>query len=418
MDEEERYGVASASGDASSLHLWLRRDGGSRATQNGCRPRNVACMSSVPHRGHLFSASLNPSGSATLLCAHALWRAVGGPIARCSAPEPIISSVAVSPDGTFLVAGGESGRCYIWSLAAGVLLATWDAHFRAVTRLAFTDDSETILTGGADAAVFAYDVAQLVSVERARGSGVAPVATLQGHSLPIAALSVGFGGSSARVVTASADRTAHLWHLSSARDIGSVLLSAPVVDAAFAPDESACFLGLASGAVVIVQPSQLSGAATVSDRSLPKVAPPVMQGKSSPAVTAMATSPLGSELIVGYADGQIRVYDVATCVLLMTYSKHGDVAVTWLGVVRNMSDYVGQESGGGLGRAQGLLFEGGLGRVVDTDLKENFCPKVMLVGESSRSGAWEAIDSALESAATGRAHTVQATDDMGMDTAS
>jgi WD40 repeat protein len=416
MDEEERYGIASSGADAGGLHLWLRRDGGSRATQSGCRPRNVACMSSVPHRGHLFSASLNPSGSATLLCAHALWRGAGGPIARCSAPEPIISSVTVSPDGTLLAAGGESGRCYIWSLAAGALLGIWDAHFRAVTRLAFTDDSETILTAGADAAVFAYDVAQLVSVERERGAGVAPVAILQGHSLPITALSVGFGGSSARVVTASADRTARLWHLSSARDIGSVLLSAPAVDAVFAPDESAFFLGLATGAVVIVQPSQLSVADTVSDRSLPKMAPAAMQGKRPPAVTAMATSPLGLELIVGYADGQIRVYDVATYVLLMTYTKHGDVPVTWLGVVRNMSDYVGQESGGDHGRAQGLLFEGGLGRTVDMDLKENFCPKVMLVGDSSGSRTWEAIDNALECAA-GLADTVQGTGDMVMDDA-
>jgi WD40 repeat protein len=402
MEDDERYAIASVSGDSGALHVWMRRDGGSRRTQTGCRPTGPSCVSSVVHRGHLFSASRNPSSTSTTISAHALWRVVGAPVSRCAAPEPTLTALALSPDASILATGAASGRCYIWSLASGALLASWDAHFRAVTRLAFTDDGETILSAGADASVLAFDVADLVDADRPPGNAVRPRASLKGHALPVSALCVGFGGASARVVTAAADRTARMWHLASASCIGTVSLSAPASDVAFTPDESLAFIGLESGYIIVAPPTRLSPAASVADAALPSLVAPTLQGSRRPAaVTTVAVSPHGAEVIAGYADGNIRVFDVASRMLLMTYSKHGDVSVSWVGVLSPAPDAVSQDAGGGMGAGgtavvEGLLYEGSLRKAADEEFKEHFEPKLLLTGADQPTPAWAAVDCAFD----------------------
>jgi hypothetical protein len=98
----------------------------------------------------------------------------------------------------------------------------------------------------------------------------------------------------------------------------------------------------------------------------------------------------------------------------MTYTKHGDVPVTWLGVVPNMAEYIAREAGGGHGAVEGLLYDGPLGRAVDGDLKKTFRPKVTLSGVSGASHAWEAIDCGLECLAGGFGESTGA-DDMAVD---
>lgn len=414
MESDDRYAVASASGDSGALHLWMRSDGNCRVSQSGCRVQNPACMSRALHRGHFYSAAAtastggdfggrseqraNVSSGSITICAHTLGRSSGGPVARSAPPEPGIASLAISPDGLFLVAGANSGRCYMWSLESGKMIASWDAHFRSVTHVAFTDDSEAVLTGSADASVQAFDIGELVDIENRRSGVVKARVTLHGHSLPVTALSVGFGGASARVLTAAVDRTAKLWHLSSATCIGTIVISSPVVDSVIAPDESAAFLGLESGIIVMVVPTTLSLATTVSDEHLPTFCASTSDGDAIAAVNALALSPLGHELVAGFADGKVRVFDVASRVVLMVYSRHGHSPITWVSTLTfdAVHSYAGDSDRSKTGAIiHGLLYEGALAKTVETSGEGETHSNVIVNGTEPSNPTWSAIDCAL-----------------------
>jgi pre-rRNA-processing protein IPI3 len=420
MEDEERYAVASVSGTSGALHVWLRSDGASRRNQSNCRPPSSAAVGAALHRGHLFLASASASGTSSTLCAHALHRASGGPVSRSAAPEPQLVAVAVAPGSGLVVAGGKSGRCYMWSLVSGDLLASWDAHFRSVLRVVFSDDEATVVTSGADASVLAFDVAELVDVTREMSSVVKPRLSLHGHDLPVTALAIGFGGASARLVTGSNDRNVKAWHLSSGQCIGAVAMGSAVVDIALASDESRAFVGLASGSVAIVETLRLAQGVVASADNLARLEVPAATGVVAPAVTCISVSPLSTEVVVGYANGFVRIFDVATSVQLMVYSKHGDAPVTWVGVLSPVPDAVLRDVGGGglrgedagedLHRDGGsagngharsavpdtLLFEGALKKAVDPEVETKFLPRLVLGGTNSASDVWTAIDRAVE----------------------
>lgn len=52
---------------------------------------------------------------------------------RSWGPQPL-SSIACSPDGTFLAGGSEQGYAYIWATASGELLCSWPAHYRVALK--------------------------------------------------------------------------------------------------------------------------------------------------------------------------------------------------------------------------------------------------------------------------------------------
>lgn len=300
------------------------------------------------------------------------------------------------------------------------MLASWDAHFRAVVRVAFSDDEATIVTAGVDASVLVFDVADLADVARETGHVVKPRLSLHGHDLPVTALAVGFGGASARVVTGSLDCCVKVWHLASGRCVGSAVLGVAVVDVALAPDEGRAFVGLGDGTVAILEVAKLGQGSVVARENLDTLAAPAEDGAVAAAVTCLSVSPRGEEVIVGYKDGKVRVFDIETRVQLLVYSKHGDVPVTWVGVlspvpegvlddavcgatavVEGVSDGSGKDGTGRHhrgGAAEGLLFEGALRKAVEPELEQHFRPQHVFSGEGTSS--WSLIDRALEMALT------------------
>ncbi|CAM9903263.1 unnamed protein product, partial [Ectocarpus fasciculatus] len=61
------------------------------------------------------------------------------PRLKCHAPEKL-GPLAVSGDGWLCAGGGVSGRVYLWEVSSGTLLRAWDAHYKAVSALAFSPD--------------------------------------------------------------------------------------------------------------------------------------------------------------------------------------------------------------------------------------------------------------------------------------
>ena len=56
---------------------------------------------------------------------------------QCHVQE-IVTALAADPTGTFLFAGTKKGWIYCWELSTGELLNTFQAHFKAVTRISLT----------------------------------------------------------------------------------------------------------------------------------------------------------------------------------------------------------------------------------------------------------------------------------------
>lgn len=88
------------------------------------------------------------------------------------------------------------------------MLASWNAHYRAITTLSFTSDSALLLSSSADAAVHVFLVAQLLD-DDASGPYGKPYGSLTDHTLGITAVAVGktAGVVNGRCWTAAEDGT-------------------------------------------------------------------------------------------------------------------------------------------------------------------------------------------------------------------
>lgn len=153
-------------------------------------------------------------------------------------PETLSStpqSMAVSPDGRYLVAGSTTGTCYLWEWACGDednLIKVWKAHYRSVSCVAFDkDDGATIFTAGEDGVVNAWCFIDLIDVDNNNhGSGtsgssstVHPFQTWSEHHLPVTSLCVlpGSGRGSTRLVSSSLDRSLIIMELGGSTNISS-----------------------------------------------------------------------------------------------------------------------------------------------------------------------------------------------------
>jgi WD40 repeat protein len=64
-----------------------------------------------------------------------------------------ISSLAVSPDGSLLATGTRAGVVQLWRTADRGMISQWQAHTELVTALAFSPDSQALLTCGSERTV-------------------------------------------------------------------------------------------------------------------------------------------------------------------------------------------------------------------------------------------------------------------------
>jgi WD40 repeat protein len=106
---------------------------------------------------------------------------------KCRLPEAkITSGLIVSPCGNYVVGGGDSGSCYIWSALGGFLLKTFRAHYRACTCITWTKCGLYVVTGGADGMVHIFSLMDLVDqTTRNSKRSIAPMLTWSNHHFPV-----------------------------------------------------------------------------------------------------------------------------------------------------------------------------------------------------------------------------------------
>ncbi len=118
-----------------------------------------------------------------------------------------VYSIAVSPDGRYLVSGSKralgrdpTGILWLRDLDTGALLHTLHGHKGNITRLVFTPESRFMISGGQDSDVHIWDV----------DSGML-LNTLSGHTSAILLLWVSHDGR--YLVTGANDGTIRVWQM-------------------------------------------------------------------------------------------------------------------------------------------------------------------------------------------------------------
>jgi eukaryotic-like serine/threonine-protein kinase len=248
----------------------------------------------------------------------------------CFEHDAEVLTVAVSPDGATILAGGEDGTARLWKVGAEKPLAPVFRHQGAVLSVAFSPDGKSIVTGGADATAQVWDAA----------TGE-PIGPRLHHPGPVnaAAFSPSDGGV---VLTGSADGFARLWKTATGEQTKPTLSHGHVISTvAFSPDGQTILTGGADFTVrlwqtatgeAIGEPIKHRGwvfAAAFSPDSRVVMTGcedrcahfwDVATGKAigkplihQDFVKAVAFSPDGKTVLTGSADSTARLWNAITC---------------------------------------------------------------------------------------------------------
>jgi WD40 repeat protein len=140
---------------------------------------------------------------------------------------------AYSPDGQFVVTGGASGAVE-WNVEAAEVVRIFRAQGHYVYSVALSPDGTKLLTGGDDKTAKLWNAF----------TG-AEIRTFSGHTLPIR--SVAFSPDGTKVLTGSGDRTARLWDIATGDAITSFAGHLNVVSSVvFSPDGTKVLTGSGS----------------------------------------------------------------------------------------------------------------------------------------------------------------------------
>ncbi|CCF54037.1 hypothetical protein NDA11_006354 [Ustilago hordei] len=143
------------------------------------------------------------------------------PLQRIILPSKL-SCVACSPNGELVAGGSFDGRIFLWQIATGDLLASFDAHYRSITVIKWTQDGAGLVTGSEDSRILVWSLAGLLAPHDQTSSSITssehnptPYCSLADHNLGITDLHVSGGRfpHQITILSSSADASVKLWDL-------------------------------------------------------------------------------------------------------------------------------------------------------------------------------------------------------------
>ncbi|KAI9064113.1 WD40 repeat-like protein [Trametes sanguinea] len=274
-------------------------------------------------------------------------------------PEKL-TAIAVDPKGKYCAGATAQGRIFLWEIASGVMYNSWDAHYRQINVLRFTQDAAALLAGSEDSGVSVWLIARLVD-ETLQNELPTPYCSFTDHTLPVTDILCGVGPfPSCRILTASVDHTVKLWDPASKTLLTTFYFPRPITCITWDPTERLFFAASADGSIHQVNmfrqredkfsraAMEAVGGAGVSDiirinEIDPKDAKKrlISVGES---VTTMSISLTGAMLLAGTASGLIHIYDIASHQQLRTLSSHKGMTITHLSTMLRPPDLVGHIS--------------------------------------------------------------------------
>ncbi len=195
-----------------------------------------------------------------------------------------IWSVAVSPDGQFIVYGNTNGSIQIVDAETGALINTLSGHSQPVGTLAISADGRTLVSGSGDKNILVWDLwsGRLKKI-------------LKGHQGWVNSVAISPDGET--IASASRDQTISLWDIYTGHKLRT--LQEPGEDiqsVAFSPDNQTLVSGASSGVVKLWnwQTGELLR----------------MVQAHSEAIWSVAVSPDGQTLATGSWDHTVKLWDL------------------------------------------------------------------------------------------------------------
>ncbi len=212
----------------------------------------------------------------------------------------VVNSVALSPDGRVLVAAGNDGDVYRFSMrepAAPVDIGMLAGPDSTITTIAFSPDGRTLAAGTQDGAVHLWDVSTPENVSRLGGPLTGPTD---------AVTSVAFSPDGRTLAAGSTDAAVHRWSLLDRAHpvaIGEPLVGPDrtVQSVAFSPDGATLVAGSADESTYLWQVAHES----------PEPADVLTGPSGSGAVTSVTYSSDGRTIATGSGDGSARLWNVS-----------------------------------------------------------------------------------------------------------
>jgi WD40 repeat protein len=197
-----------------------------------------------------------------------------------------VQSIAITPDGKTLVAGGNDKLIKIWDLATRKERATLKGHRGMVDVVALSRDGKMIASGGRDRTIKLWDLTTYVEQ-----------ATLEGHTARVRSLA--FSPDGKLLASGSSDETIKLWDLATRKEQATIRGDMGwVFSLAFSPDGK-----------ILAAPGR-DGMAKLWDVASRKERARLFQ--SNDVIVSVVFSPDGKMLATGGSYRGIRLWEVAT----------------------------------------------------------------------------------------------------------
>ncbi|KAI1796611.1 WD40 repeat-like protein [Ganoderma leucocontextum] len=274
-------------------------------------------------------------------------------------PEKL-SAIAVDPRGKYSAGSTAQGRVFLWETASGIMYNSWDAHYRQINVLRFTQDGAALVAGSEDSGVTVWSIPRLLD-DSLQNELPTPYCNFTDHTLPVTDIVCGVGSfPSCRILTASVDHTVKLWDPASKSLLTTFYFPQPISCIAWDVSERLFFAASADGSIHQVNlfrqredkfsraAMEAVGGAGVSDVIRINDADPAAARKRlivvGEAVTTLAISLTSSMLLAGTSTGLIHIYDIASHQLLRTVSSHKGTQITHLTTMLRPPDLIGHIS--------------------------------------------------------------------------
>eukprot|EP01137_Pigoraptor_chileana_P002879 Opistho-2@42333 len=233
-----------------------------------------------------------------------------------------ISALVATPDGNFILAGTYSGRFLVWQTCNGNLHVAFDAHYRAITAIAISDDGFHCVTGGEDSVVNVWRLASILSSVSDGDMSVKPLFTLTEHSLPVTSVRCGLGGMRSRVYTSSLDRTCKVFELTTGTLLASFSFPSSINCVTTDTAELRLFAGAADGNIyhLPLHGQGGLGAGGALGAAHGDAEHGLMAGSGAP-IGSVAISHDGVLLLAGDDSGKVNAWHVSSGQVLRSFPE-------------------------------------------------------------------------------------------------
>lgn len=240
---------------------------------------------------------------------------------QCHVQE-IMSCLCAHPSGQYLFAGGRSGKLYVWQSASGALIRTVNAHYRGITRCKVSRCGTYLVTASEDSTVSVWSVSDLVENPTQHAPAIRAFKSLSVHSLPVLDVCIMGAGLSARIATASADRTVKIIQVCSGETLQTLSFPTAITVCATNQTEDVLLAGGENGTVYMVDMHATAAATTMAHSRVHGKQEGLLNGSGSlnmhtltgheGAITSLVVSADNVTCASASSDATIRVWDLET----------------------------------------------------------------------------------------------------------